>query len=144
MNRTASLQESLSGGKTVGRWQRPDGWPTDAYFDAVTEAIHAAGITVADSWRDDDHDFTLQLGEAEAQQIGYVKLYISWRVGEDTDPLKDEWYCLQGGVGGWYWVPYSSEQKALGDFAKEFPVDVLAEPEQVAKAVADLIGRGDG
>lgn len=124
---------------TVGRWQREDGWPSDAYFDAVDKAVQAAGIDIADGWRDDDCDFTLQLGDGVAARLGYAKVFVSWRVGEESEPLRGEWDALHSGIAGWYWVPYSDEQKALGDFAKEFDVPLLAEPEQVAKAVAGLV-----
>ena len=51
-----------------------------------------------------------------------------------------------GGVGpddftglGWYWVPYSKPQEALGDFTKEFDLAYLAEPSEVAAAVWALV-----
>lgn len=125
----------------LDRWQDPEneGFPTDAYFTAVEKALAAAGIT-GQGWRDEDWEYSIELDEAFTGD--YARLYISWRVDEDSEPLKGEWLPTSGGMLGWFWVPYSDDQKACGDFARSFNLPVLEEPEQVAAAVAELV-KGD-
>lgn len=128
---------------TLSRWQDPenDGFPTDQYFTQVEKALKTLGIGIEEAWRDEDWDYTLQL--AEGYTDGYAKLYVSWRVDEMSEPLKGEWPPTVGGMCGWYWVPYSNPDKSLGDFAKSFDLPVLAEPDEVAAAVAALVKDGD-
>lgn len=129
---------------TLSRWQDPknDGYPTDEYFDAVIKALETAGITIYDAWRDEPYDYTIKLGDSEAAALDYASVYVSWRVGEESEPLTGDWQTI-GGIRGWYWVPYSRDDKAGGDFAKSFDLPILAEPEQVAAAVAELVKDGD-
>lgn len=129
----------------LSRWQDPqnDGFPTEAYFDAVERAFTAAGITIADGWHDEPWDFSFKLGKDSRK--GYAELYINWRVGEYSEPLAGKWAPLQSGICGWYAVPVSHgrEQEALGDRAVDFNLDVIAKPEQVAAAVVELV-KGSG
>lgn len=120
-------------------WQGEDGFPKDEYFEAVADALAAELIDVEHWWRDEPWDVSFSL-EYETYQDGPLSwaehgLYITWRTEEDDEPKHaDDFNGL-----GWYWVPYSKPQTALGDFAKQFELPYLAEPAEVAKAVADLI-----
>lgn len=129
----------------LSRWQDPqnEGFPTDAYFDAVARALADAGVRIADGWRDEPWDLTLKLDDGVAAGIGYAALIIGWRVDEESEPLTSDWEGLQSGICGWHWVPCSNARAALGDFAEGFDLDVLAEPEQVAAAVVKLVQRDD-
>lgn len=126
----------------LNRWQDPEkeGFPADAYFTAVEKALAAAGVT-GQGWRDEDWEYSIELDEAFT--IGYAKLYISWRVDEDSEPLTGNWEPLHSRICGWYWVPYSTDDKACGDFSKSFGIPVLAEPEDVAAAVVELVKGSD-
>lgn len=126
----------------LDEWQREDGFPRDEYFDAVVEALGELGIDFEDWRRDEDWEFNLGIARASYADgpMGWAKygLWISWRTNEEDEPKHaDDFSGL-----GWYWVPYSkSSQEALGDFAREFDgLAYLAEPADVAAAVADLIG----
>jgi hypothetical protein len=127
----------------LSRWQDPDndGYPTRAYFDAVEQVLTAAGVTIDSAWREEAWEFSFELGGDST--MGYASLYISWRVDEESSPLTGEWEPLHSGICGWYWVPYSRTDTACGDFAKAFDLPVLAEPEQIAAAVANLVKGGD-
>ena len=124
---------------TLDCWQRPDGFPSDAYFDAVESALLAAGVGINWSSREEDWEWTVELAKESYTDgpLGWAKhgLYVSWRCDEMDEPAHaDDFTGL-----GWYWVPYSRPQTACGDFAREFELPYLAEPEQVAAAVAALI-----
>lgn len=117
---------------TISRWIGADGWPTDAYFDAVADALAAAGISLVEWRREEPWSITFHL---DPQHAGpdYAEVYVGWEVGEEDD--------LTGGEvhgPGWHWVPYTDVQKP-GVFAKELPVDLMAEPEQVAAAIAGVV-----
>lgn len=126
---------------SLNRWQDPEhGFPTGEYFDAVGQALTDACIEVDGHWRDEPYDATFELGPSSRKH--YVALYIGWRVAEDSDPMADEWHGV-GDFCGWHWAPYSKPGEALADFAKDLPVDLLAEPAEVAAAVRDLV-KGTG
>lgn len=120
-------------------WQREDGFPKDEYFDAVVKALDAVSVEVEHSWRDEPWDFAIELARA-AYKNGPLKwakygLYINWRTAEEDEPKHaDDFTGL-----GWYWVPYTKPNEALGDFAKQFEIHPLAEPADVAAAIAALV-----
>jgi hypothetical protein len=120
-------------------WQREDGFPSDEYFDAVESAFLAAGIHIDWSSREEDWEYNVKLAEdvyADGPLAWAVHgLFISWRCDQDDEPTHaDDFTGL-----GWYWVPYSKPQTACGDFAKDLALPYLAEPADVAAAVAALV-----
>lgn len=126
-------------------WQRQDGFPTDAYFTAVEHALRARGVLFADSCRNEDWEYTLELWDAEdPREDGPMSwadhgLYVSWRVAEDSEAQHaDDFGTFQNDLG-WYWVPYTKPE-ALGDYAQSFGLPYLATPDAVAQAVAELLG----
>lgn len=126
---------------TLDEWQREDGFPRSEYFQAVIDALAAGGVDVEEWTREEDWEFNAKLAESSYMDgpLRWARygLWLSWRVDELDEPAHaDDFTGL-----GWYWVPYSkSEQEALGDFAREFDgLAYLAEPADVAAAVADLI-----
>jgi hypothetical protein len=124
---------------TTVSWQREDGFPSDDYFEAVATALTAAGISVASWWRDEDWDVAYELAP-EAYQDGPLKwakhgLYVSWQCGEEDKPAGPGGFT---GLG-WYWVPYTKPDTALGALAQEFRLPYLADPDRVAAAVAALV-----
>jgi hypothetical protein len=143
----------------LDQWQDPQtGYPTDAYQDAVIVALEAAGIGVHDSWRDEPHDFVIELHrDAFAGRFRCHDLLVGWRVGEESDPLcKDadpEWHGFHG-FGqlspGWWWMP--TDQHGVGRNVNQLghpeapasPMHPLEEPEVVAAAVAAMLAAGHG
>jgi hypothetical protein len=119
-------------GTTPNRWQNAeDGYPTDAYIDAVDKALARAGVTVADGWSDGRHDHTFEI--AAPIPPGYGKFYVAWVVDELSDPLNGE---LRG--HGWLWAGVDAEW-AGERTVRNFDVDFLAEPDQVAASVAEFL-----
>lgn len=120
-------------------WQRPDGFPSDTYFKAVVDALNAAGIPVKHSSREEDWEFVIEL-DPSAYASGPLSwaehgLYVSWRCDDECEPgHADDFDGL-----GWFWVPYSRPHTAAGDFVRQFPLPFLAEPGEVAAAVAALV-----
>ncbi len=140
-------------------WQSPeDGFPTDAYRDAVMAALEKAGIKVHDYWRDEPWDFNFELdrGSFNAGDFppGTQDLVIGWRVGEESEPLEakpdDSWRGFEavGQITGWHYVPCKAD--STGPYVRELchpdypnsPIDALAEPSEVAECVAALV-RGE-
>lgn len=128
-----------------GKWRREDGFPSDAYFDAVDAALAGAGVPACDYNREEDWEVNYQIdpevvarGPAAWADHG---LFVSWRCDEHDDALGPDGFT---GLG-WYWVPYT-KRGALGDFAKGLDLAYLAEPSEVAAAVRALVlgGHGDG
>ncbi|MBO0871824.1 MAG: hypothetical protein J2P19_00365 [Pseudonocardia sp.] len=131
----------------LSRWQRPDGFPRREYFDAIEDALEARGIDFTDSWRDEDWDYTLELWDDEnSPEFGPMRwathgLYVTWRVDEDSKATHaDDFGHLYGDVG-WSWVPYT-QPAALGNYSKPFELRYLAEPDEVAAAVHQLLTTG--
>lgn len=125
----------------LNRWQDPEnGFPLVEYFNEVAKAVIAAGVAVETGWREELWDATLSLGHGFRR--GYESLYVGWRVDEESTPLTGDWRPLHSGICGWHWVPYRDAQSALGERAEPLDVGVLAEPEQVAAAVAALVRPG--
>ena len=116
----------------TGRWIGDDGWPSDDYFDAVTNALAAAEICVVEWRREEFWSVTFHLDPKHAGP-DYAALYVGWEIGEEDDLAADE---VHG--PGWHWVPYTDVQ-AAGVFVKDLGVDLLAEPEQVAAAIAGVV-----
>jgi hypothetical protein len=126
-------------GTILSRWQNAeDGYPTDAYIDAVDKALAKAGVTVADGWTDGRHDYTFEI--ASPIPPGYGKFYVAWVVDEHSDPLN-------GGFRGhgWLWVGVDAEWDGERT-VRDIDVDFLAEPNQVAASVAECLCqlRADG
>ncbi|MGK5558437.1 hypothetical protein ACSNOI_43230 [Actinomadura kijaniata] len=119
---------------TSAAWRDAEGYPSDAYLLAVEQALTETGITVSEVWRNEPWDFVLRLGEAEANRLGYAQVFVAWTIDQHCDPRGD---VIRG--PGWHWVPYTDPSTALGDFAAELPVEVFADPRQVAAAVAALL-----
>ena len=126
--------------RQLNHWQDHHGFPTDRYFEAVAHALDQAGITLADWDREEDWEVNYEIAPHVVQggpmrSAAAEGLWISWRTDEDDEPQHAEDFT---GLG-WYYVPYS-KTGALGDYAAEFPsLPYLAEPEQVAAAVAWLV-----
>jgi hypothetical protein len=125
-------------------WQRPDdGFPSDEYFAAVSDALRSAGVPLLDWGREEDWEVNYQVhpNAVAASPLSWAEhgLYVSWRCDQDDEPLTDG-FTAAGGLSspGWYWVPYS-KPRAGGDYAKEFELHPLAEPEDVAAAVWALL-----
>lgn len=123
---------------TLSEWQREDGFPTDAYFDAVDAAIEASGVGIVQSNREEDWEYNIELdprsylshwGSSAAHG-----LYVSWRCDEIDDPQHADDFT----GWGWYFVPYSREGEALGDYSKSLDLAWLEEPRHVAEAVRRL------
>lgn len=128
----------------LSHWQRGDGFPSDAYFTAVVDAIQARWVLVADWWRDVDWGWTAEIARESYLDgpVGYAEhgLFIGWRCDEMDEPQHATDFTARGEVNtGWHWVPHT-KPGALGDFIREFDeLAWLAEPEEVADAVADLV-----
>jgi hypothetical protein len=123
----------------IDPWQRPeDGFPSDAYFEAVAAALRAAGVHLNDWNREEDWEVNYELADdvIALSPLAWAEhgLYVSWRCDEADEPLSSGFTGL-----GWYWVPYSKPQVALGDFAEQFEINELAEPADVAAAVWRLL-----
>lgn len=124
-------------------WQRPeDGFPSDAYFQAVVDTLTAADIHVEDWGREEAWEVNYSLAYAAYADgpLAWAKhgLYVSWRCDQDNEPQHPDDFTGPG----WYWVPYTKPNTAGGDYAEKFDtLPYLAEPQDVAEAVAALIGR---
>ncbi|WP_119728369.1 hypothetical protein [Thermomonospora amylolytica] len=122
---------------TLTRWQDPDdGYPTPAYWDAVTTALTAAGIGLADA-TDEGDGYSYRLTDEDSARIGYPKVYIAWDVDERLEDGEFVGY-------GWCWIAYDSADAWKGSRVERFDLPYLADPEKVARAVADLITDGGG
>lgn len=128
----------------MDEYARPeDGFPSDGYFEAVAAALRATGIHLNDWNREEDWEVNYELADdvVDASPLAWAEhgLYVSWRCDQDDEPLTSGFTAPAGlAAPGWYWVPYSKPQ-AGGDFAKEFAINELAEPEDVAAAVWALL-----
>lgn len=126
----------------LSRWQQADGFPAKAYFEAVAKALEDTGVTLED-WNIEEpwevnYEISQDVVATGPKRWAVEGLYVSWRCDEADEPEHaDDFSDL-----GWYWVPYT-KRGALGDFAKEFDLAYLAEPDQVAAAVAGLV-KGSG
>lgn len=122
---------------SLSRWQRPDGFPSDAYFETVAAALEAAGVTLEDWNREEDWEINYEISPdvvaAGPQRRARHGLYVSWRCNEEDEPVTGGFTGL-----GWYWVPYTKPD-AGGDFAKELDLTYLAEPERVTSVVRTLV-----
>jgi hypothetical protein len=138
---------------TLSQWQDPEtGYPTDTYRDAVIVALEAIGIGVHDSWRDEPHDFVIELHRnAFTGRISAHDLLVGWRIDEETEPLTEtpeEWHGVGQVCAGWHWVPTGNN--GVGKCAHDLdhpevpgsPMHPLEEPEVVAAAVAAMIENG--
>ncbi|WP_378786564.1 DUF6292 family protein [Nonomuraea fastidiosa] len=97
----------------------------ELYAAAVADALDRAGVSIADYWANPDEPRDLSIQLAHPLE-GYEAAYVCWR--DDR---------------GWYWVPYSSTDQTLSDFAKDLPCAYLALPEDVAAAVLAHVTSAD-
>ncbi len=139
-----SLSEAVRTVPNLDPWQRPeDGFPSDAYFEAVAADLRAAGVQLNDWHREEAWEVVYELADDVVAASAYAwaehGLYVSWRVDEQSEPLTEGFTAIGGlDLPGWFWVPYS-KPGAGGDFAKNFGIAELAEPEDVAAAVWQLL-----
>ncbi len=136
----------------LSKWQNPeDGFPSDAYRDAVMAALEKAGIKVHDYWRDEPSGFNFELDRGSFNRRdfppGTQDLIIGWRVGEESEPLNadpgDSWHGFEdvAMITGWHYVPCRAD--STGPYARHLdhpqhpgsPLDALEEPEVVAAAM---------
>jgi hypothetical protein len=119
---------------TLSRWQDAEGYPTEEYFAKVEITLEDTGVVILDGWRDEPWDYVVRI---DPEGRPYERLLVSWVVDEHCDPLGD------GFTGyGWCWVPYTRVGQGAADQIKQLDVDYLAEPEQVAAAVAEMMKGG--
>ncbi|GIH96362.1 hypothetical protein ACFFMN_38935 [Planobispora siamensis] len=115
-------------------WQRPDGWTSDAYFGAVEEALNAVGIGVCRAERDEDWDYSVvDLAPEQAHRSGCLEVCVLWRTR-----APDQLTSAEESGDGWYWMLFRA-RNPLDDRVEDLPLSHLAEPEQVAQAVAVLL-----
>lgn len=135
-------------------WQDPeDGFPSDAYQDAVIVAIEKAGIAVDDAFRDDRHEFVITIGKealAGTEFAHYRDLAVVWSVDQDSEPLGEAGLFASGGAGaggpgpGWFFMPcvkggHGENPEDLCTPGTKDQVDPFAEPAEVAAAVTALV-----
>lgn len=129
----------------LSRWQREDGLPSDEYFSAVEAAVEQRGITIEDAFREEDWEYNLKLASESYGHgpLAWVThgLFVSWRVDEASEPKHADDFGQLYSDMGWYWVPYTTDD-ALGDFSKQFLLPYIAEPDEVATAIHDLVTKG--
>ncbi len=136
-------------------WQDPDdGFPKDAYFDAVIVALEKAGVGVHDSFRNEDSEFAIVLYRG-AYQDGPVApahdVLVGWRVDEESDPAHlgddESWYGWHGSglEPGWFWMRRKPSGEGINPAflphpeSAASPMDPLEEPDVIAAAVAALV-----
>jgi hypothetical protein len=124
----------------MSRWQREDGFPSDAYFQAVAAALTEAGVPPCEWDREEDWEVNYKIDPtmvARGPVAGAARhgLYVSWRCDEQAEPSGPDAFTGPG----WYWVPYSRPDTALGDYAGELSLAYLAEPPEVAAAVRAVV-----
>ncbi|WP_327359722.1 hypothetical protein [Streptomyces sp. NBC_01304] len=121
----------------LDRWQQPDGFPKDAYFKAVHDAIAAHGTPPESWWHGDPWEGAIILDGESLAGTGatdYDEVVVSWRVDQDCEPRHVD--DFEG--SGWYLVMIRGENRQVRDFTTSLPY--LPEPEQVAQAVATDLG----
>lgn len=137
----------------LDQWQDPsDGFPADAYQDAVIVALEEAGIGVDDAFRDDRHEFVITIGKgvlAGTEFAGYRDLAVVWSVDPDSEPLGEQglFTCGTGPGPGWFWMPcvkggHGENPEELCTPGTKDQIDPFAEPAEVAAAVAALVRDG--
>lgn len=91
----------------------------ELYAAAVADALDRAGVTVAHWWAnpDDPRNLGIELAHPPAP---YEELHVCWHA-----------------FNGWYYIP-ASRHGALGDYAEDLPLGLLALPDEVADAVLDV------
>ena len=127
----------------LSRWQREDGFPSDEYFIAVTAAIKARGIPLIDPEREEPWDWAAEVDEAIVATGPMARakhgLFLKWRCDQEDEPTHAEDFTpIHQLYTGWHWVS-CSKPGALGDRAENFDLAWLAEPDEVADAVVDLV-----
>ena len=112
--------------------------PPGAYFDAVAEAIEAAGIALGDWYRDEDQAAIYEIDPSDVDRgplaaIAPRGLFVGW--------LRPELGSLAGlaAAGGWFWVPCSKPYSRLPEVRPLRALACLAEPADVAAAVRGIV-----
>lgn len=122
----------------LSRWQQEDGFPAEAYFEAVAKALEDAGIAL-EGWNIEEpwevnYEISPDMVAVGPLRWAVEGLYVSWRCDEGDEPK----HAGDFSGLGWYWCPHT-KPGAGGDFAKELGLPYLAEPEEVAVAVVGLV-----
>jgi hypothetical protein len=112
--------------------------PPGAYFDAVAEAIEAAGIALGDRYRDEDRAAIYEIDPSEVDRgplaaIAPRGMFVGW--------LRPELGSLAGlaAAGGWFWVPCSKPYSPVPEVRALRALACLAEPADVAAAVRGIV-----
>lgn len=128
---------------TLSPWQAANGWPSDAYFDAVAAACEQRGIVFTGRFRDEPWDAEFPLANrcyVDGPMGDWPDLTIRWLVGEADDPTHTEDFIPRGPIAtGWSWLAED------GDITSQdwFPnLPYLADPADVADAVVAFLATG--
>jgi hypothetical protein len=117
--------------------------PPGTYFDAVAEAIEAAGIALGDWYRDEDRAAVYEIDPSDVDRgpltaIAPRGLFVGW--------VRPELGSLAGleVAGGWFWVPFSGNRYSQLPEARPLAgLACLAEPADVAAAVRGIVLGGE-
>ncbi len=100
------LRLAFSSLRSSGRERCAARVPGGAYFDAVAEAIEAAGVVLGDWYRDEDRAVIYEIDPSDVHRgplavIAPRGLFVGW--------LRPALGGLAGlaAAGGWFWVPCS-------------------------------------
>lgn len=112
--------------------------PPGAYFDAVAEAIEAAGIALGEWYRDEDLAAIYEIDPSEVDRgplaaIAPQGVFVGW--------LRPELGSLAGlaAAGGWFWVPCSKPFSPAPEVRPLPALACLAEPADVAWTVRGIV-----
>lgn len=119
-------------------WQQPNGWPRDAYFETVHDALVATGIKPDDWHHAEPWEAAIVLG-ADALKGSrferYDEVVVSWRVDQDRDPKHVDDFDGEG----WYLVLSRDGNQQIRDLPG---LPYLPEPDHVAHVVAEKLHGG--
>jgi hypothetical protein len=112
--------------------------PPGAYFDAVAEAIEAAGIALGDWYRDEDRAAIYEIDPCDVDRgplaaIASRGLFVGW--------LRPELGSIAGlaAAGGWFLVPCTKLHSPVPEVRPLPALACLAEPADVAGAVRGIV-----
>lgn len=114
-----SAQEYHTTATPIGEWQRPDGWPTPAYFEAIATELDERNVPLGDWSIEEDWEVVYLIGDQDASRSWAV----SWRCDELDEPLTD-------GLTGLAWY------RTDGNNVWSFGLGHLEDPEVVAEEIA--------